>query len=118
MPYTTHHLPYFQPVREISKWLRAHPKNSAQKTPKRKGDDAAAGAVPQKNPAQKLAELAAALTASADDKPRIRSKSSPNLTAMDSTAAKPLQTVREGFQTVLIVPPSKMQHQRTPLTFG
>lgn len=91
-----------QPVREISKWLRAHPKISAQKTPKKKGDDAAGGGAPQKTPAEKLAELAVALSASAEDKPRSRSKSSPNLSAMDSAAAKPLQTVREGFQTGMV----------------
>ena len=63
-----------QPVREITKWLRAHPKNSGSKTPKKKNDDFSGGGVPQKSPAEKLAELAgkvtAAAAASAGDQPR------------------------------------------------
>jgi hypothetical protein len=58
---------HFQPVREISKWLRAHPKSSGSKTPKKKSEDSVGTAVPQKNPAEKLAQLAVALTASAGD---------------------------------------------------
>ena len=57
-------------MREISKWLRAHPKSSGSKTPKKKSDDSVGTAAPQKNPAEKLAQLAVALTASAGEQSR------------------------------------------------
>lgn len=88
-----------QPAREIAKFLRAHPKASSSKTPKKKGDDSSGGAATLKTPAEKLAELAVALTASAGESRVSKSKSSPNLSSMD---AKPLQSVREGFQTGLV----------------
>lgn len=87
-----------QPVREISKWLRAHPKSSGSKTPKKKSDDSVGSAAPLKNPGEKLAQLAVALTASAGEQSRnARSKSSPDLSAMDAGPAKP-----QGFQTGLV----------------
>jgi hypothetical protein len=83
-----------------------------------KGDDSASVAAPHKTPAEKLAQLALALSASAGETPRIRSKSSPNLSALDAGAAKPLQSVREGFQTVPSPPHSISRCHRTLLTFA